>query len=205
MQRLSWPNRISLARIVLVAPFVVCLLHLQDPQWATRARWLALIIFAVMAVSDGLDGYLARRLKEESAVGRFLDPLADKLLILCSVVLLANEGTHVTGMKLPYSVAVVAIGKDVLTVAGFCIIYFSTSRVYIEPRRSGKWCTTLLLITVIGILLSPNLPESVRPAVAVAWWSASLLAILTVGQYFQMGRRFLAREATAGRGEGPAE
>ncbi len=116
MQKISWPNRLTLARILLVGPFVWMLLHLQDPNWHGYARWAALAIFALMAVSDGLDGYLARRLHEESAVGRVLDPLADKLLILASVVLLAREDTSVPGMRLPDIVAIIVISKDIIIV-----------------------------------------------------------------------------------------
>ncbi|MBP7935899.1 MAG: CDP-alcohol phosphatidyltransferase family protein [Phycisphaerae bacterium] len=201
MYKISWPNRITLARILLVGPFVVMLLHLQDPAWGDRARWLALGIFAAMAVSDALDGYLARRLHQESAVGRFLDPLADKMLILCSVGLLAHRGTHVSGMLLPDVVAVTVIGKDLIVVIGFCIVYFSTSRIYIEPRRVGKLCTFAQLSMVISILLSPDLPESLSWIPVVLWWTASILAAATVIQYFQMARRFLAaHEANGAKG-----
>ena len=193
MYRISWPNRITIARILLVGPFVVMLLHLQDPVWGDRGRWAALAVFAVMAASDGLDGYLARRLREESAVGRFLDPLADKILIFCAVLFLANEGTHVTGALVPGWVAVIVVAKDLIIVLGFCITYFTTHRVYIEPRASGKWCTALQLAMVTGVLLSPNLPALLRPAVAGLWWSASALAFITVIHYFQLGRYFIAR------------
>ena len=119
MYRVSWPNRITIARILLVGPFVVALLHLQDAVWHEWARYWALLTFALMAISDGLDGYLARRLHEESAVGRFLDPLADKLLIFCSVILLAHPSTQVPGIRLPSTAAVIAVGKDVIVVLGF--------------------------------------------------------------------------------------
>src|SRR5262249_10163586 len=88
---LGWPNRLSIARIVLVLPFVWCLLHL-DASHGDRIRWAAIAIFVIMAVSDGLDGFLARRLKQESALGRFLDPIGDKLLIIAAVVVLTVSG-----------------------------------------------------------------------------------------------------------------
>ncbi len=189
---ISWPNRISIARILLVGPFVVALLHLQDPAWGQRARWSALIVFAVMSISDALDGFLARRLHQESAVGRFLDPLADKILILCSVILLANEGTHVSGAVLPSTVAVIAVGKDVIVVLGFAILYMATSQTYINPQRIGKWCTMVQLLMVISILMSPNFPASLKWVPAAFWWAASVLAVVTVVHYFQMAKRFLA-------------
>lgn len=197
MQRISWPNRISIARILLVGPFVIGLIHLQDAEWASVARWSALVTFALMAISDGLDGYLARRLHQETAVGRFLDPLADKLLILFAFVLLSHEGTHIEGARLPTTVAVIAVGKDLIVVLGFCIIYFTTARTYIDPRRPGKWCTTVQLLTVITVLLYPNLPDRLTFVPPLLWWVASGLAILTIVHYFQLGRAFIAHHEPA--------
>jgi len=193
MYKLSWPNRVTMTRILLAGPFVVALLHLQDPHWSELARWSAVVVFALMAISDGLDGYLARRLKAESALGRFLDPLADKLVVLCSVVLLSREDTSVPGMQLPSTVAVIAIGKDLIIVVGFCIIYMITSSIYIEAKRLGKWCTAAQLVMVIAILFSPNLPGPLKWGPAILWWAASLLAIATVIQYFKMGLDFVSR------------
>lgn len=197
MHKLSWPNRITITRILLVGPFAVALLHLQNPEWGEHARWAALVVFAVMAISDGLDGYLARRLREETTIGQFLDPLADKLLILCSVAILAHEGTHVTDTLLPAFVAVIAIGKDLIIVIGFCIIYFATSCAYVDPKRVGKWCTTFQLLMVIAILLAPDLPGILSYLPNVLWWAASILAVATMVTYFQLGRRFVTEyEAT---------
>ena len=169
----------------------MALLHLQDQGWGEFARWSAVVVFVLMAISDGLDGYLARRLNAESALGRFLDPLADKLVILCSVVLLARDGTCISGMLLPSTVAVIAVGKDLIIVVGFCLIYIITSRVYIEARRSGKWCTAVQLLMVIAILLSPNFVGPLRWLPTVLWWVASVLAVVAVVQYFKMGLHFV--------------
>ncbi len=196
MYKISWPNRVTLTRIILVVPFVMVLMHLQDPVWSDWARWTALIIFAVMAVTDGLDGYLARKLNAESAAGKILDPLADKILIFFSVILLAHQGTHVEGALLPAEVAIIAIGKDLIVVIGFCVIYFSTSRIYIDPRKVGKWCTLTQLLMIMAILLSPDLPHSLQRLPVVLWWAASILAAATVIRYFQLGHRFVIHHET---------
>ena len=199
MNRISWPNRITLTRIVLVDPFVMVLMYLQDPEWSDWARWAALIIFAVMALTDGLDGYLARKLNAESAAGKILDPLADKILIFFSVILLAHPGTHVEGALLPVEVAIIAVGKDLIVVIGFCVIYFSTSRVYVDPRRIGKWCTLAQLLMIIVVLLAPDLPQSLKPLPSLLWWAASILAVGTVIRYFQLGHRFVLQHESGGR------
>lgn len=198
MLQMTWPNRLTVARILLIGPFVISLLNLQDAQWHDVARRTAVAIFFVMAVTDGLDGYLARRLKQETAAGKFLDPVADKLLILFSAVLLAHEGTTVPGARLPATVAVVAVGKDIIVIVGFCIIYFTTSKILIRPNLIGKWCTAFQLGMVIAILLSPDLPAWMRLLPKVFWWIATVLAVLTIITYFQTGRRFIARHEAAG-------
>ena len=146
MTWLNWPNRITLVRIALVPPFVICLLNMNT-GWA-GSRHLAIVLFGVMALSDALDGFLARRLNQSTPLGRFLDPIADKLLISCAVVLLAVVATSVSGFRLPSWVPVIAIGKDALTVIGFGLVYATTGQYFVEPRPWGKACTLLQLVMV---------------------------------------------------------
>lgn len=194
---LTWANRITVSRIVLVAPFAVCLLNLREPGWETISRRTALAVMAVMAASDLLDGLLARRLRQETPLGRFLDPVADKLLVVCAVVLLGHAETSVPGYVLPSVVLVAAIGKDVLVVVGFCLIYLITARVCIVPRRLGKVCTVVQLGMVAAVLLGPDLPASVRWVPRAIWWVASGLAAAAAVDYFRFGQRFVASVAQA--------
>jgi CDP-diacylglycerol--glycerol-3-phosphate 3-phosphatidyltransferase len=196
MEQISWPNRITITRLVLIAPFVMALLHLQDAYWGETARYAALLVFVLMAISDGLDGYLARKLHQETAIGRFLDPTADMLLIVSSVCLLAHEGTHVDGALLPSTVAVIVVGKEIIQVVGFCIVYIETSRVYLAPERLGKWCMGVLMGMIIAILLSPDMPWFMWWLPRLAWWLAAILSVASVVQYFQLARRFIANHAT---------
>ena len=95
---LTWPNRISLLRLLLVWPFVLLLLNQRELGWARHA---ALGIFLVMGVSDFIDGLLARRLNARTRLGAILDPLADKVLIVCSVVVLSSPTVAPGGLALP--------------------------------------------------------------------------------------------------------
>jgi cardiolipin synthase len=191
MTWLNWPNRITVARIFLVAPFVICLLNLQDewPYW----RQVALVVFILMAVSDALDGFLARRLGEETAIGRFLDPVGDKLLITSAVVLLAIEGTSVPGFLLPSWVTVVAISKDLLTVIGFGLIYATTGQFFIKPRILGKSCTLIQCVMVGYCLAGPDLPWNAGGIWPALYSLSSIAALLAVIDYLTLGSRFVSR------------
>ena len=114
-------------------------------------------------------------------MGAFLDPLGDKLLIVCAVVLLARPTSSAEQVVLPSWVAVVAIGKDLVVIIGFLLIYLSLGRVLIQPRRLGKLCTTSQLLLVLIVLFSPELRQlSARGAewcLRCLWWSATALAV----------------------------
>jgi CDP-diacylglycerol--glycerol-3-phosphate 3-phosphatidyltransferase len=194
----GWPNRISIARILLVGPFVLCLLHL-DAEAPVSPRYIALGIFALMAATDWLDGFLARRLRSETPLGRFLDPLGDKLLITASVILLAAVGVPspdgpdgATVHRLPVWLAAAVIGKDLLITAGFITLTLIHGRAIIEPRPLGKLCTCSLLILVMAFLLEPDWPAALSPATAAMVWVVALLVVAASIDYVRLGLRLLA-------------
>jgi CDP-diacylglycerol--glycerol-3-phosphate 3-phosphatidyltransferase len=195
---INWPNFITTVRILLVAPFVICLLNLRDPNWPW-ARWAALGLFAVMAFSDVLDGQIARRRRQETALGKFLDPVADKLLVTCAVVLLGMPSIGVEGFILPNWVVVLAVGKDLLVVIGFVLIYMAVGRVFIAPNWAGKACTVVQLSMVVSVLLGPDLPGLARYLPRVLWWLSSVLAALAGLGYLRLGQRYVAKVEQQGR------
>jgi CDP-diacylglycerol--glycerol-3-phosphate 3-phosphatidyltransferase len=194
MSHLSWPNRITLARIMLIAPYVVALMSMQE---SPLARWAALGLFFLMGFSDGLDGWLARKFESETPLGEFLDPLADKLLITCTVILLGHHATCVVDKAIPHAVVVVAIGKDLFVVIGFVLVYLVTGRIYISARRAGKWCTTLQLGMVVSVLLWPELNRLGKPfgfIPDVLWWSATIVALVAAVDYYRVGMKYAAED-----------
>ena len=190
MVRLNWPNRVTILRILLVGPLVICLLNLNTGGLIWRR--LSLGLFSVMALSDALDGFLARHFHEETPLGRFLDPVADKLLIASAVVLLSIESTAVSGFRLPSWVPVIALGKEVLTVIGYAVIHAATGRSCIEPRIWGKLCTTVQLVLIACCLLGPDLASILQPCWLVLYWAASGLAVVAIVDYIGVGSRFAA-------------
>ena len=192
---LNWPNRISLLRLLLVAPFVLLLLYQRVLPWG---RYAALATFVVMGVSDLIDGLLARRLICRTRLGAILDPLADKISIVCAVILLSHPGSAVPGAQLPRWLVVVVVGKDLWVVIGFLVVYLVTDHFRNRPTWSGKVCTVGQIVMVGFTLLAPEL-NWLSPGLG-GWVVTGLstavmgLCILAVISYTRLGLRFIATE-----------
>jgi cardiolipin synthase len=198
VMKLSWASYITIVRILLIVPFVSCMLQINDPAITPASqnllRHIATFIFLVMAISDAVDGFFARRKKQITTLGSFLDPTADKLLITSACLLLASQHSRVDGFLLPLTVVVLIIGKDLLVSIGFVIVYFTTSKLFISPVFIGKVATTLQLSMVTGILIAPEVSGYLPGWIwflRVLWWSAAGTAILTTLVYIRNGIRYI--------------
>ena len=136
---LRWlPNAISLLRIVLIVPILLFILE-------GRYTW-ALALFFVAGFSDGLDGYLAKRFNWHTRLGALLDPVADKLLVAGTFIMLAHTG------HLPVWLAVVVILRDVIIIGGATAYNFLVKPVEGEPTRISKLNTVLELSLLLFVL-----------------------------------------------------
>ena len=195
---LNWATRITIVRILLIAPFVSLMLKTNDPDlsdgYKNFFRYMAIFLFLIMAVSDGIDGYLARRKHQITKLGAFLDPIADKLLMTCACLLLASYRGHVPGFLLPPTVVVLIIGKDLFLLIGFVIVYLITSQIHIAPAFIGKVATALQLSMVAAILIAPEASTVLHGwlwLLRVLWWSAAGTAILATLIYIRDGSRYI--------------
>jgi cardiolipin synthase (CMP-forming) len=192
---ISWPNRISIMRLLLVPPFIIMLM--KQSHWPA-ARYFALGMFIIMAISDAVDGILARRLNARTRLGAILDPLADKVLIICAVVLLSLPGSSPPGVNLSDWIVVFIVGKDLWVIAGFLVIYLVTDEFLIRPSRAGKSCTVGQLVMVGFVLLAPDInrlrPELGTNIAGVLSWIVAVLCCLAVISYTRMGLVFVAKE-----------
>ncbi len=146
-QALTLPNLLTLLRIFLIPIFVWMILDLNF-TWA-------LVVFFIAGISDGFDGFLARRLNQQSKLGQWLDPLADKLLLTVTylVLTLPNRGFQ----PFPIWLTFATILRDVGIVLVALIIRQVTGFSDFKPSKPGKWNTVVLLATVLVFLITNSI------------------------------------------------
>ncbi len=147
-------NKITILRVLLVPFFIVQVLYYVGGGEELN-RLLAILSFAVAAISDGIDGYIARRYNQRSELGAILDPLADKLLLVSGIVLLSlNNAPYLE--RLPLWLAATILSRDVLVLIGLVVIHFVCGKVAVRTRALGKVATVLQMVTVLWALLKWN-------------------------------------------------
>src|SRR2546428_2473822 len=132
-------NKITILRILLIPFFVVEVLYYGKGGDELHRLW-AIISFAVAAICDGVDGYIARRYNQRSELGAILDPLADKLLLVSGIVLLSLENRPYLE-TIPLWLTGTIIGRDVLVLIGLFVIQMVVGKVAVRPRILGKAAT----------------------------------------------------------------
>ena len=170
------PNTLTLVRILLVPVFVILLLR----QLYTHA----LVVFVFAGVSDGLDGFIARYFNQRTALGAYLDPTADKLLLVSSYVALAVLEV------IPAWVAVVVITRDVIIVLGIAIFTLFEKAYEVRPTIVSK-CTTTLQILLVAVSLFD--PDKSRLATlhAPLLWTTAVVTVLSGLHYIYIGMTIL--------------
>lgn len=144
-------NKITIGRILLVPLFVVSALYYMAGRGEVY-RWLAVVAFGVAALSDGVDGYIARRFNQRSELGAILDPLADKLLLVSAIVLLSlHQDGNLPG--LPLHLTVTVISRDVLLLMGMLVLRYLRVAVTVRPHWTGKVATVIQMACVLWSLL----------------------------------------------------
>ena len=144
-------NKITIARMLLI-PFFVgeVLYYVKTGNEAHRLG--GLLCFAVAAICDGVDGYLARHYNQRSELGAILDPLADKLLLVSGIVLLSlNHAPYLE--QIPLWLTMTILGRDVIILIGLVVIHFTVGKVIVHPRIIGKVATVLQMTVVLWTLL----------------------------------------------------
>jgi cardiolipin synthase len=163
-------NKVTILRILLIPFFVIEVLYYV--KTGTEAyRLAALLTFAVAAICDGVDGYIARHYHQYSELGAILDPLADKLLLVSGVVLLSFDHGPLLG-QIPPWLWVTIVGRDLLILIGMGVIQMTVGKVRVRPRLLGKAATVLQMASVLWLLLKWDMVWDSRWFTGVAMGAA---------------------------------
>lgn len=184
--RITTATKITMLRLLGVPVFVLMLMYYVSSIRAGAPveyyRQAALLIFALVAGTDALDGYLARRRGEVSRLGTILDPLADKALMLSGLILLTKPSLPELHPHIPLWFTALVISRDAFLVVGALLIHYFASEVHIKPHVTGKIATALTVV-VIAWVLAQAAPRWFNAAVLVtgAFTAASWARYLVDG------------------------
>jgi len=183
----SLPNLLTYARIVAVPAVVACFYIPGD-----AGRIAALVIFVAAAITDFFDGYLARAWQQQSALGRMLDPIADKLLVAACLLVLVGDGT-IGGWSL--WAALIILSREIL-VSGLRE-FLGGVAVSVPVSRLAKWKTTVQMVALAFLLIGPAGEPLFAYTMEVGLtllWLAAILTLYTGYDYFRAGFRHLLAE-----------
>jgi cardiolipin synthase len=176
MRARDLPNLITVFRFLLVPPVVWLLL--SDRSAA------ALVVFGVAGASDGIDGYLAKRFNWSSDLGALLDPLADKLLLVCSFVTLGYLGW------IPYWLVALVILRDLVIVAGALGYHYFIEQLIAEPSWASKLNTVAQILLVLAVMFTQGIQELPPLWIDILLYSVLVTTIWSgVGYVWTWGRR----------------
>src|SRR5579872_2284628 len=176
----SLPNLLTLSRILAI-PVVVATFYIQGDY----ARWFACALFSAAGFTDWLDGHMARRWAQQSELGRFLDPIADKLLVAATLFMLVAKGRLSTEWSL--LPALVILCREIL-VSGLRE-YLAGLRVGMPVSRLAKWKTAIQMVAIGVLIVGDAGPAflAVKDIGGMLLWVAATLTLITGYDYLRLG------------------
>ena len=182
------PNILTYGRIA-AAPLVGATFYIPG-NWGP---WIAFIIFCTASITDYFDGYLARAWQQQSALGRMLDPIADKLLVAVSILILVADG-----MLAGWSIwaGIIVLMREIF-VSGLRE-FLAELRVSVPVTQLAKWKTTMQLIAIAALLIAPAL-QGAKSGIIINlglsfFWVAAIVTLYTGYDYFRAGLKHLVTE-----------
>ena len=143
---LTYANQLTILRMLFVPCFVILLIY-GHPRAAT-------VLFLLAAVTDGLDGLLARKLQQKTVLGSFLDPMADKILLTAAFITLTLPSVPLV-LHIPTWLTVLTISRDVIIAVSVLVIHLQTQHSNFPPSLLGK-CTTAVQLLTVGTCMLAN-------------------------------------------------
>ena len=173
------PNLLTVFRMVLIPVFVSLLFY--------QRFVLALAVFILAGVTDGLDGLLARRFNQKSQLGTILDPIADKLLLVTAFVVLSMRAVFPqplpSHLPVPFWVTVAVISRDVFILVGAAAINIVTGFRRFRPSMLGKINTTVQILAIVLIMFAASFPYGTGYYLPTTYTTVFTLAILSGAHY----------------------
>ncbi|MDQ2867058.1 MAG: CDP-diacylglycerol--glycerol-3-phosphate 3-phosphatidyltransferase [Verrucomicrobiota bacterium] len=168
-------NKITLVRILMIPAFVTMAIYYgQSIERGEPLEWqrlAAILLFLIAAVSDGLDGYVARRYNQRSALGVVLDPIADKGLLLSGIITLSISNWSKVDPDyghFPLWFPVLVISRDIVILVGTGVLYFLNGKVHVRPSWTGKVATVLQMAAIGWVMLQLHKPPLLAVVAAAA-------------------------------------
>jgi CDP-diacylglycerol--glycerol-3-phosphate 3-phosphatidyltransferase len=173
----SLPMWITWSRMVLCIPIAVVVLTMDSPL----AGYVAAALFILASLTDWADGYFARRFDAQSTMGKFMDPIADKILVSTILILMIPLG--VLGRDGPILV-ILLLSRDIL-IGGIRSIA-AADRLIIDAKATGKWKTAVQMVAIPCILIGPIGPVPLAEIGRIALWVSTILSFISGWQYVSM-------------------
>jgi cardiolipin synthase len=173
MSMLTPANQLTLTRVLLAPAFVILTVY-------GYFGW-ALIVFVVAGLTDLLDGLIARKFSRRTSIGAWLDPMADKLLIVATVIVLTMPGLGLIN-KLPVWLTILVISRDLLIVLTVAVINLAVGRREFRPSIYGKIATGTYIVTCV-IIMYFNYLERTSPLVTAGIYASAAITLISGFHY----------------------
>ncbi|HIV91366.1 MAG TPA: CDP-diacylglycerol--glycerol-3-phosphate 3-phosphatidyltransferase [Candidatus Eisenbergiella stercoravium] len=166
---MNLPNKLTILRMIMIVPFVVFMLV---PIGGAAGKWIALALFVIASLTDLLDGKIARKYNLVTTFGKFMDPLADKLLVCSAMICLVELG------RIPAWIVIVIISREFI-ISGFRLVA-SDKGVVIAASWWGKFKTTFQMIMIILMIADISALSIVTQ---IVMWIALILTVVSLIDY----------------------
>lgn len=176
---LNLANKITIIRLLLIPVFASLVLNYKEVPGGDHEifRWLAITVFILASVSDALDGFIARTFNQKTALGSFLDPLADKLLLLTAIILLSLNIPGLT--QLPIWFPILVFSRDFFLLLGALIVHLTTGHLKVTPNFLGKVTTVFQMAIVLWILFKWPYPQIIWSIAALLTFASGITYLFT--------------------------
>ena len=181
MRNLTLANQLTILRIVLIPAFVLLVVYGQ--------LGAALLVFMIAGATDALDGLIARVTRQRTSLGAWLDPMADKLLLVTAFIVLTLPGIPLTN-HLPLWLTIVVISRDVVIVGVVAIVNLAVGPRTFKPSIWGKMTTAAFILTSVAVMYF-NYRRETSVLVDVGIWVSLALTLVSSADYFFRLRRLI--------------